>query len=145
MIFGQDREELRQMYVDAWQKARDGQPLTPLEAEIAEVIEHHPEYHAMLEKDAVQKDFLPEMGQTNPFLHMGLHLALRDQLKTGRPSGIQHLHGLITARAADAHEAEHRMIECLAETLWEAQAQNQPPDEQQYLARLRRQAGLGDD
>jgi hypothetical protein len=30
------------------------------------------------------------------------------------------------------------MIEPLAETLWEAQHGNQPPDEQAYLERLRR-------
>ncbi len=145
MIFGQDRDELRRMYIDAWQKAQAGKPLTPLEAQIAEVIEHHPEYQALLQAATTDKDFLPEMGQTNPFLHMGLHLALRDQIKTDRPPGVRRLHALISARAADPHDAEHRMIECLAETLWEAQGQNAPPDEQRYLARLRRQAGLGDD
>ena len=29
------------------------------------------------------------------------------------------------------------MIECLAETLWEAQSSNRAPDEQKYLERLR--------
>ncbi len=140
MIFGQDRGELRRMYADAWAKATAGQPLSPLEAQIAAVIEEHPEYHDALSAEALDEDFTPEQGRTNPFLHMGLHLAIRDQLATDRPAGVRALHARIAARAGDAHEAEHRMLECLAETLWEAQAGDGPPDEARYLERLRRLA-----
>lgn len=142
MIFGQDRGELRRMYADAWRKARDGEPLSPLEAQIAAVIEAHPEYWSALDDEALDTDFEAQSGQSNPFLHMGLHLALRDQLGTDRPAGVRALHARIAARAADAHDAEHRMIECLAETLWEAQRAGSPPDEQRYLERLGRLAGL---
>ncbi|MGB5247817.1 MAG: DUF1841 family protein [Woeseia sp.] len=138
MIFGNDRHELRQMYLDAWQKAQDGMPLSPLEAQIATVINDHPEYQTLLARDAVEADFLPESGQTNPFLHMGLHLALRDQLETDRPAGVRALHARIAAKSTDLHAAEHRMIECLAETLWEAQGKGAAPDEQEYLEKLRR-------
>lgn len=135
MIFGQDRNELRQMYATAWQKRCDGSVLSPLEAQIARVIEEHPEY-----RDAVSgnldKDFTVEQGQTNPFLHMGLHLGIREQVATNRPAGIAALHEKLAARLGDAHEAEHRMIDCLAETLWEAQRNNQAPDEIAYLERL---------
>ena len=135
MIFGQDRNELRQMYATAWQKRCDGDVLSPLEAQIARVIEEHPEY-----RDAVSgnldKDFTVEQGETNPFLHMGLHLGIREQVATNRPAGIAALHEKLAARLGDAHEAEHRMIDCLAETLWEAQRNNQAPDEMAYLERL---------
>lgn len=141
MIFGQDRNELRQMYVDAWRKAQDGVPVSPLEAQIAAVIEEHPEYHKHLREEAVDRDFLPEAGQTNPFLHMGLHLAVRDQLQTDRPPGVRALHARIAAQSGDEHEAEHCMIDCLAETLWEAQGQGAPPDENRYLERLRKLCG----
>lgn len=137
MIFGNDRNELRQMYVDAWQKARDGRPMSPLEAQIATVIGDHPEYHDEVRGDALDSDFLPEAGKTNPFLHMGLHLALRDQLETDRPAGVRALHARIAARTGDPHAAEHRMIDCLAEVLWEAQSSSSAPDEQKYLERLR--------
>ncbi|WP_204318325.1 DUF1841 family protein [Serratia marcescens] len=30
-----------------------------------------------------------ELGETNPFLHMGLHLAVREQVATDRPQGIR--------------------------------------------------------
>lgn len=137
MIFGQDRGELRQMYVDAWDKAQRGAPLSALEAQIADVVADHPEYHAALAPGRVDADFLPEDGRSNPFLHMGLHLALRDQLQTDRPPGVRGLHARIAAHSRDTHDAEHRMIECLAETLWEAQGSGNPPDEQRYLERLR--------
>ncbi len=136
MIFGQDRNELRKMYADTWQKRCDKIPLTPLEAQIADVIEWHPEYHADVMSDELNKDYTPDAGKTNPFLHMGLHLGIREQIATNRPSGITSIYSTLTARIGDAHLAEHRMIDCLAETLWEAQSQNTAPDEQKYLASL---------
>jgi hypothetical protein len=69
---------------------------------------------------------------------MGLHLSIREQVATNRPAGIAGIHESLTAKTSDAHAAEHQMIECLAETLWDAQNQNAPPDEQKYLERLRR-------
>jgi len=138
VIFGQDRNELRQMYVDAWQKRLDGSVLSPLEDQIASVIEQHPEYYAALTGDDLDKDYAVEGGQTNPYLHMGLHLGIREQLATNRPAGISELFKALAARTGDAHEAEHQMIDCLAETLWESQSQNKPPDEQAYLERLKR-------
>jgi hypothetical protein len=140
MIFGQDRRELRQMYADAWRKARDGQVLSPLEAQIAEVIADHPEYHGVVTDENLDESYAPEDGKTNPFLHMGLHLALRDQIATDRPPGIRAVFQSLAARVSDRLDAEHRAIECLAETLWEAQGRNKAPDEQEYLERLKRLA-----
>jgi hypothetical protein len=86
----------------------------------------------------LDRDYAPEGGQTNPFLHMGLHLGIREQVATDRPGGIAKIHRELTARLGDPHAAEHRMIDCLAETLWEAQSTNRAPDEALYLERLRR-------
>ncbi|MEL7186539.1 MAG: DUF1841 family protein [Pseudomonadota bacterium] len=141
MIFGNDRNELRQMYADAWQKRCDGAPITPLEAQIADVIEMHPEYHGAVSGDDLDKDYTPEGGQSNPFLHMGLHLGIREQMATNRPAGIRQVFETLAARCGDEHHAEHQMIECLAETLWEAQSQNTAPDEHKYLERLRQLSG----
>lgn len=138
MIFGQDRNELRRMYADAWQKRCNDEPLTPLERQIAAVIDLHPEYQGALRDDAIGSDYTIEGGQTNPFLHMGLHLGLRDQVATDRPSGIATIFDRLAARLGDAHAAEHRMIDALAETLWEAQRGGTPPDEAAYLDRLKR-------
>ena len=125
------------MYVDAWRKSEAGEVVSPLEAQIAQVVGDHPEYQAMLTPDALEESFTPEDGKTNPFLHMGLHLAIRDQVATNRPPGITAVFKDLATKAGDPHEAEHKMLDCLAQTLWEAQGQNAPPDEQKYLERLK--------
>lgn len=133
------------MYVGAWNKARRGAALTPLEERIAAVVSEHPEYHAALESGAASEaEYTPEGGETNPFLHMGLHIAIREQVAIDRPPGVRAVFaGLAAARGP--HEAEHAMLECLAETLWEAQRAARPPDDAAYLERLRRLAGAGAD
>jgi Domain of unknown function (DUF1841) len=140
MIFANaSRDELRRRYAIAWQRRRDGLPLEPLDAQIADVIELHPEYHGMLEDpDALSRDFTVEQGQVNPFLHMGLHLGVREQLATNRPAGILQVHAALARRFGSEHAAEHRMVDALAETLWEAQRAGRAPDEQAYLEKLRR-------
>jgi len=136
MIFGQDKQELRQMYVEAWRKQKSGEALSALEQQIAAVVSDHPEYQEMLHPDMLEALFTPEGGQTNPFLHMGLHLAVREQVATDRPIGIHLIYRKLLGQFGDRHEVEHRMLDCLAETLWEAQGQNAMPDEAKYLERL---------
>ena len=134
----QSRDQLRRAYIEAWRKHREGLPMEPLEAQIADVVALHPEYQAQLERpdDVVDRDYSPEGGQSNPFLHMGLHLAVRDQIGTDRPPGIRAAFEALAARMSEPHEAEHQIIECLAEALWEAQRAGRPPDEQAYLRRV---------
>jgi hypothetical protein len=140
MIFSEDRAQLRMMYAEAWRKQRERLPMSPLEVQIAAVIELHPEYHADVSGGNLDRDYTPDGGQTNPFLHMGLHLGIREQVATNRPPGIARIHEALAAKLGDAHAAEHRMIDCLAEALWEAQNQNRAPDEEKYLDRLQRLA-----
>ena len=137
---GQNREQMRRMYLNAWRKFSAQSPLEPLEAQLAAVIAEHPEYIAWLESGdtAVTADFTPEGGRENPFLHMGLHLAIREQVATDRPAGIAAIHQKLSTRLRDAHAAEHVMLEPLAETLWEAQRLGCAPDEQLYLDRLKK-------
>ena len=138
MIFGQDRHELREMYADAWQKRCDRLPMSPLEVQIADVIALHPEYHDAVTAPDLDQEYTPEGGETNPFLHMGLHIGLREQVATNRPQGIAQIFNNLAKQLGDPHAAEHQMIDCLAETLWEAQSRTTAPDEKQYLERLRR-------
>jgi hypothetical protein len=135
----QNREQLRQMYLSAWRKYRARQPLEPLEAQIAALIAEHLEYVPLLESpEALGAEFTPEGGRENPFLHLGLHLAVREQVATDRPAGVAAVHRALTTRFGEAHAAEHAMLEPLAETLWDAQRAGRMPDEQRYLERLRR-------
>jgi hypothetical protein len=137
-MFG-DRDQLRAQFIEAWEKARTGQALHGLEAQLAAVITEHPEYHGLLadRERALTADFSPEGGQSNPFLHMAMHLSLREQAATDRPSGIADIHRRLSL-SVGALEAEHRMLECLGSVLWEAQRAGCMPDEQAYLECLRR-------
>jgi len=137
MLYGQDRDQLRQIYLNAWRKYRQRQPLEPMEQMIAEVIAEHPEYHRLLQPKMLHKDYDPAQGDSNPFLHMGLHLAVREQISADRPPGISALYQQLLQHAPDVHTCEHQMLEILAETLWQAQRDGTPPNEQQYLSRLR--------
>ena len=138
LFAAQSREQLRGAYLAAWHKFTAGQPLEPLEAQIAAVIAEHPEYVRWLEsgEQALRAEFAAH-GEANPFLHLGLHLALREQVATDRPRGIAQLHRALSARLG-AHAAEHAMLVPLAETLWEAHSGGRAPDEQAYLERLQR-------
>jgi len=133
-MFGTDRNQLRQMYKTTWEKFLQKQTLSALETQIAAVIQEHPEYHNFVTQ--LDKDFSPELGQTNPFLHMGLHLGIREQVDTNRPLGIKEIFEQLTAIMNSTHDAEHRMIDCLAEAMWSSQSNNQPPDEEKYLTCL---------
>ncbi|MGH8494540.1 MAG: DUF1841 family protein [Gammaproteobacteria bacterium] len=134
-LFSQDRSSLRSYFLDVWAKRRARTPLEPLESLVAGVIEDHPEYHALLERGEAQLDreFPPEGGMENPFLHMAMHIAIREQVATDRPPGVRKVHSTLSGRAGSPVEAEHRMIECLAESLWTAQRAGTLPDEQAYL------------
>ena len=128
------------MYVDAWQRFRDSLPLEPIQAQIADVVANHPEYHEALEAGdgTLEREWQGDDGQSNPFLHMGMHLAIREQAATDRPAGIAAIHGKLCERLGDPHAAEHQMMECLAAELWRAQQNGLPPDESDYLEALRR-------
>lgn len=136
MIFGSDRNNLRKLWFEVYRKAQAGEPLTALEAQLKAVIALHPEYHPILAQPERygQQDYLPEFGEINPFLHMGLHMGLREQLSTDRPTGIAGLFAQACLRLGDKHDAEHLLMDCLAEALWQAQRAGQPPDEQAYFA-----------
>ena len=139
-MYGTDRSAMRRVYVEAWRKHRARLPLQPLERLIAEVVTQHPEYHPALEasETVLEQDFSPESGGENPFLHLAMHLTLREQLTTDRPPGIADLYQRLCVRTGDAHVAEHELMECLAEMIWESQRAQRLPDQQAYLACVRK-------
>jgi len=139
MMFGQNRQQLRQFYHDVWRKQTEKQSLSALEATVAQVINEHPEYQAIFNSDAsLEQEYFVEHGQTNPFLHMGLHISLHEQISTDRPMGIRVIYQQLQAKYGDAHTTEHHMMECLTESLWLAQRNNQPPSESDYLVALQK-------
>nr|AEQ20376.1 hypothetical protein [uncultured bacterium CSL11] len=140
-MFNPSRDEARRFLIDAWAKFRTREPLSGLEKMAAELIAHHPEYHPILEAPQrnLDRDWHPEGGDVNPFLHLSLHLAVAEQLAIDQPPGIRAEFDRIKAARGDEHAALHAVLECLGEVLWNAQRHGGPPDAQLYLACLERQ------
>jgi len=139
-MFAPSREQVRQFFFDAWGKYRAGAPLDGLEKTALDVILLHPEYHAALDAPDrnTDRDFTPEMGQTNPFLHMSLHLAIEEQLSIDQPVGVRTAFDALLRKSADRHAALHAALECLGEMLWRAQRDASPPDGPWYVDCLKR-------
>jgi hypothetical protein len=143
MFDSHSREQLRRTYADAWSKHLARSPLTPLEVLITDVIDVHPEYQPVVSSVEAALAFETNAiaAAENPFLHMGLHLAVREQVSIDRPPGVRELHRQLQAQYGDRHQAEHLLMEALGETLWQAQRSGKAPDETQYLALARQRLG----
>jgi hypothetical protein len=141
-MFNPSREQARRFFCESWRKYRQRLILEGAEATAAGLIAEHPEYHALLEnpQTAIEQEFTPENGQTNPFLHLALHLAIAEQIGIDQPQGIEAAYFALR-RTLDVHDAEHTIMECLAETLWHAQRNRTPMDGEAYLACVRRKIG----
>jgi len=137
MLYGHTAQDTRQVFFTSWDKYNQKMPLQPLEMQVVHVILLHSEYHALLTTQDNQSTYFPELGQTNPYLHMGLHLTIRDQIATDRPAGITHVFQELLKKYGDDHTVEHLIMEPLAECLWHAQRHQCAPNEQSYLAACR--------
>lgn len=137
MLFN-DRESMRQIYIDVWQKQDSKTPLQPLEAQLLDVMQQHPEFHQLFESSehVLSAEFTGTEGEANPFLHMGLHMAIREQLQTDRPVGIVKIYQSLLDKNLPRHDIEHKMMTVLADFLWQSQQTGQAPDEAKYLLEL---------
>jgi hypothetical protein len=141
-MYNPSRDDARRFLIDAWTKYRAQTPLTDLERIAAGLIALHPEYHATFDHPDryLDRDYAPEAGAVNPFLHLSLHVAVAEQLAIDRPSGIRAQFERIRAARGDEHAALHALLDCLGEMIWHAQRHGTAPDAQIYLACLARQA-----
>ena len=139
-MFNPSRDEARRFFIDTWKNYRDATPLSGLQTRALQVILLHPEYHATLAdpERALEQEFGPESGQLNPFLHLSLHLAVEEQLAIDQPRGIRARYAALAAKCGSEHAAKHGILECLGETVWQAQRTGAPPDEGAYLECLDR-------
>ena len=139
-MYNPTREEARRFYFDTWHKYRQQLPLTDLERIALSVILEHPEYHPQLDQSDryVDQDYLPEHGQTNPFLHLSMHLAIHEQLSIDQHPGIRQHHTALCHTAGSDHAAQHEMMDCLGEMIWHAQRHQTPPDPALYFSCLAR-------
>ncbi|HMS81422.1 MAG TPA: DUF1841 family protein [Burkholderiaceae bacterium] len=142
-MFNPSRDDVRRFLCEARRKQRDALPLTPLESIAADWIARHPEYHDLLDDldRSLAAEFPPDGGRENPFLHLSLHLSVVEQVQIDQPPGIRDAWQALLRATGDEHEAAHRAIDALAETVWEAQRDRAPPSNERYLERLRRAIG----
>jgi Domain of unknown function (DUF1841) len=138
-MFNPSREQVRRFFFDAWRQYRSGVTLTGMDVHAVNIALLHPEYHAILDAPDryLNREWTPEDGQTNPFLHMSMHLAIEEQLSIDQPPGVVAAMNRLVANATDRHAAQHAAMECLGEMVWRAQRNGTAPDAAQYLECLR--------
>ena len=139
-LFNPSREEVRKFFCDAWSKHQASGILTPMESIAARWMVEHPEYHALLNnpQQALEAEYTPEKGQTNPFLHLSMHMSITEQVQIDQPSGIREASRQLTIKLDSEHEAQHRIMECLGQVLWSAQRDGTPPDMVTYVELIKR-------
>ena len=142
MLMQPSQADVRRFFCAVYAKAILAQPLEAIEALAAGWIAEHPEYHAALaDADAaLLKMFDAEGGQTNPFLHLSMHLSISEQCSIDQPRGIRQAVELLTLRGNSLHDAHHGAMECLGQMIWESQRSGRPPDGESYVACVQRHA-----
>ncbi|MEO8280397.1 MAG: DUF1841 family protein [Ideonella sp.] len=141
-MFTPSQHDVRTFFCASWHKHKHGEVLTPLEAMAADWVIEHPEYHADLTdlQAALAAVYDVEAGRTNPFLHLSMHLSISEQIAIDQPRGIKQAYDLLCARRGSAHDAQHEVMECLGEMIWESQRSGLPPDGERYIACVRSRA-----
>ena len=138
-MFNPTRDQARDFFFDLWAKSRAKSPLTALESQALAILLEHPEYHGVLDDPERyrEREWRPEGGEANPFLHLSMHLAIEEQLSIDQPPGIREAVTALARRRDSEHDARHDVMECLAEQIWQAQRNAQPFDNASYLDCLR--------
>ena len=143
-MFNPSRHQSRDFLFEAWRKYRAAGSLTAMDSMAVEVIALHPEYHRMLNdrerylENFRDRDYPPEFGETNPFLHLGMHIAIREQVSIDQPGGVRGHYEALSVKRGSVLAAEHEMMDCLAEMIWQSQRNRTAPDAELYLGCLRR-------
>jgi Domain of unknown function (DUF1841) len=141
-LFNPSRDEVRTFFFDAWVKFKAQKSLTDLEKIALGVMHMHPEYHAILDapEQFQNQEYFPEFGETNPFLHMSLHLSILEQISINQPIGIASIYQQLKLKHQEEHNAQHDILECLAESIWHAQRNNTALDAGYYEQLLQQKA-----
>jgi hypothetical protein len=141
-MFNPSRDEARAFLFDLWEKQRAGAALTALESMALAIVLEHPEYHAILgdRERYLERDWKPEGGEANPFLHLQMHLAIEEQLSIDQPPGIRAAVEALALKRGTAHDARHDVMDCLAEVVWNAQRHGAAFDNAAYVECVERKA-----
>lgn len=143
-LFNPSRDEVREFFFNTWHKFKQNHALEGVEIIAVQVMQSHPEYHAILGdvKRYMQQQYFPEMGETNPFLHMSLHTSILEQISINQPIGIATIYQQLIAKHQNELDAQHDLIDCLAETIWQAQRNQQSLNVENYLLLMQQKLTL---
>ncbi len=145
MLYQPSQADVRRFFCSIYAKAGANAPLEAIEIIASQWMDEHPEYHGDFSDvdAALLKLEQPDDGQsreTNPFLHLSMHLTISEQCSIDQPRGIRQAVELLTARLDSLHDAHHVAMECLGQMIWESQRAGRPPDGQTYVEAVQRQA-----
>lgn len=139
MLYG-DRSDNREIFFQAWNKHQQQLPLDPTEKDIVQLIQLHPEYQTIFDtpEKYLDKDFSASTGETNPFMHLGIHLSIMEQVRLNRPKGVTKIYQQLLSKTGNPHDAEHMIMEVLIEQLWQVMHHHKNFDEKQYIKKLKK-------
>ncbi len=142
-MFTPTQDEVRKFFCSTFDKHHSHAVLTPIEAIGRDWIAQHPEYADTLSDVdvALAADYTVERGQSNPFLHLSMHLSIAEQISIDQPPGIRSSFLALARKLDSEHEAHHQIMECLGQMIWTAQRDGLSPDGAQYIDCVRRRAG----
>ena len=145
-MYDVNTQDVRRFFAQVWQQRLLPLQLDALQQKALRIVEAHPEYHRYLEhiENYLDKNWTPDEGETNPFFFIFLHLSIQEQVAINQPPGIREIHQRLCGKYNDDWvQAEHEMMEALAETSWEAERFGRGLDVNAYMTRLRKLVGLG--
>lgn len=142
-MFSPSQKDVRNFFFAVMEKQHNSMSLTDLEKIALSIILEHAEYAPILNNRDKYLDYqwTVDMGQTNPFLHLSMHMSIIEQLSIDQPAGIKALFSELCKKFQDQHRASHELMECLGEMLWQAQANNTPPDIEIYFSCINNKLG----
>jgi hypothetical protein len=139
-MFNPSSHDVRSFFCEVYRKHRANEILTPIEAIALDWIVQHPEYADSLAdiEAALAADYAVEHGQSNPFLHLSMHLSITEQIAIDQPVGIRAAFRDLAQRHDSEHKAHHQIMECLGQMLWTSQRNGLPPDGAAYIECIKR-------
>lgn len=139
-MFNPNQKDVRNFFFTTYNKAHENQLLTDIEKIAYSIILEHPEYHYIFKNQEkyIEHQWLPEDGNINPILHFSLHMAIIEQLSIASPHGINELFKQALQKSQSKHDAEHELMECVAEMIWHAGQNKTTPNMDIYLNCIRK-------
>ena len=139
-MFNPSQADVRRFFCQTFAKHQAKSILTPLENIAARWLVEHPEYHTDLSNEAaaLTRQYPPEGGKSNPFLHLSMHLSISEQVQANIPAGLKPAYGNALARIGDPHATHHAVMEVLGKVLWDAQRSKLAPDMDAFVDGVRR-------